>query len=100
MADSTQTIASLSYAVRSQYIPDYIRGAQAPRLYDIFAQNGAIPREYVKGSTINVNFLAELPPSTDTIPEDSDVSATSLVDAQTYMTWSSRWNLMRFSEKL
>ncbi|RPI95502.1 MAG: N4-gp56 family major capsid protein [Chloroflexi bacterium] len=100
MSDTTQTISSLSYAVRQQYIPDYIRGAQAPRLYDAYAENGAIPKEYVKGSTINVNFLSELPPATTAIPEDSDVQATSLVDAQASMGWSSRWNLLRYTEKL
>src|SRR5512138_3504576 len=100
MSDTTQTISSLSYAVRQQYIPDYIRGAQAPRLYDAYAQEGAIPREYVKGSSVNVNFLSELPPATSVIPEDSDVVATSLVDAQTAMGWSSRWNLLRYTEKL
>jgi len=100
MSDTTQTISSLSYAVRQQYIPDYIRGAQAPRLYDAYAQDGAIPKEYVKGSSVNVNFLSELPPATSVIPEDSDVVATSLVDAQATMGWSSRWNLLRYTEKL
>jgi len=99
-----QTTSNLSSARWAKYLPDYIRGATFERAYDAFAMGNVVPDERMsdlfKSSSINLQFLSELEPGTETIPESLDVSASALRDATFQITPTSRFGLIEASEAL
>jgi N4-gp56 family major capsid protein len=98
---SVQTTSNLSNAQHAQYMEEYIRGAKLVRLYDNFAKPiGKDMGTYTKGSSVVVNFLGDMNPGTETIPENADVTPSTTRDATASMTWESRWGALQASEKL
>jgi N4-gp56 family major capsid protein len=96
-----QTTTLLPYATRAQYIADYIAAAQLERLYDnISSPIGKEMGVYTKGSSVVVNYAADLQPTTETISEISDVTPATIRDAIASVAWTSRRNAIQASEKL
>jgi N4-gp56 family major capsid protein len=99
-----QTTSTLTYARWAKYLPEYIRAAAFERLYDSLAMGNVIPDERMsdlwRSSSINLEFLSELEPGTETIPEDLDVRGNALRDASFEITPTSRFGLIEASEKL
>lgn len=99
-----QTTSNLSSARWAKYLPDYVRAAQFERVYDAFAMGNVVPdanmTDLFKSSSINLQFLSELEPGTETIPESLDVTASSLRDATFQITPTSRFGLIEASEAL
>ena len=99
-----QTVGNLSSATWAKYLPEYVRGARFERVYDAFAMDNVIPDERMgdlwKSSSINLEFLSELEPGTETIPESLDVNASAFRDATFQITPTSRFGLLEASERL
>jgi N4-gp56 family major capsid protein len=96
-----QTVANLSNSVRTQYIEAYLRGALRRRLYDqVAAPVGRNLEELQHGSSVQVNFLLNMDPSTTAISELVDVTPQKLIDKTASITPTSRGNALRFSELL
>lgn len=92
---------ALSNAVRTQYIADYLEGAMAERLYDQLAMPvGANMAELKRGSSVQVNFLADMNPGTTAISEVTDITPQTLVDAVASVTPTSRAEALKASELL
>ena len=73
MADFNTT-TNIDGAIRAQYLADYIEGAKQVRLYDQLASPiGANMAELSNGSSVVVNFLSGLNPTSQTISETTDI---------------------------
>jgi hypothetical protein len=98
---ATQTTSNLTNAQHAQYIEEYIRGAKLVRLYDNYATPiGKDMGRYTEGSSVVVNYLGDIPPGSDTIPENADVLPVATKDATASVGWSSRYGTIQCSEKL
>lgn len=99
-----QTTSNLSNARWAKYLPEYRRAAQFERVYDALAMEKVIPDERMgdlyKSSSINLQFLSDIEPGTDTIPESLDVGASAQRDATFQITSTSRYGLIEASELL
>lgn len=102
--NGVQTTSNLSNARWAKYLPSYFRAAKFERTYDLFAKDAVVPDERMadlyRSSSINLNFLADMEPGTETIPQSLDVSATALRDATISITPTSRFGLIEGSEAL
>lgn len=95
------TTSTLPNSVRIQYLPDYMGGVMAGRVYDPYAQ--PVPgdmRELMKGSAVQVNFLSDLPPSTQTVSQSTDITPRRFIDATATITPTSRHDAVEDSELL
>jgi N4-gp56 family major capsid protein len=98
---TVQTTSNLSNALIARYIADYIQAAKLIRLYDqISVPVGKEMGVYTEGSSVNVNFASDLPPSTTAISEIADVVPSTVRDATAQVTWTSRRDAIQVSEKL
>jgi len=98
---TVQTTSNLSNALRAQYLEDYIKAAQMVRLYDQFSfPVGQDMSALTKGSSVVVNFLADMEPGSTTISETADVTPSTVRDATVSVTPTSRWGAIQVSEKL
>jgi N4-gp56 family major capsid protein len=96
-----QTVANLANSIRTQYIEAYMRGALRRRLYDQLSHPvGRDIEELQHGSSVQINFLLGMDPSTTAISELVDITPQALVDKTASITPTSRGNALRFSELL
>jgi hypothetical protein len=99
-----QTTSNLTNARWAKYLPEYIRAAMFERTYDFFASDAVVPDERMadlwRSSSINLNFISDMEPGTDTIPETLDVPSTAVRDATFQITPTSRFGLIEASEVL
>ena len=105
MAIQTVSAASgaeaLSNAVRTRYLADYERGAMLARLYDQIAYPiGQDMSRLARGSSVTVNFLADMNPGTSAISETVDITPQTLTDGTTTLTPTSRGEALQASELL
>ncbi len=92
---------ALSNATRTQYLADYLEAAMIERLYDQYAAPiGKNMEELQKGSSVTVNFLADMTPGTSSISEVVDITAQTLGDATATLTPTSRAEALKASELL
>lgn len=95
------TVSTLSDSVRIQYLAQYLLGTGPARIYDQFAS--PIPgnmAEISKGSSVQVNFLSHLPPSTQTISATVDIVPRAFEDATASITPTSRGDAIQDTELL
>src|SRR5574341_338572 len=99
-----QTTSNLSNARWAKYLPEYMRAAEFERTYDFFASDAVVPDERMadlwRSSSINLNFLADIEPQENTIPETLDVPSVAVRDATFQITPTSRYGLIEASELL
>jgi hypothetical protein len=97
---SIQTTSNLTNSIRTQYISNYIDGAYGMRVYDQLAVPfpGISASEVMKGSSVTYPFLSGMTPSTETIPQDHDVTPQILRDATGTFTPTSRWGALQWTE--
>ncbi len=99
-----QTTSNLSNARWAKFVPEYIRAADFERVYDALAMENVIPNSQMsdlyRASSVKLEFASEIEPSTATIPETLDVSASALRDAVVTVTPTSRYGLIEASELL
>jgi len=99
-----QTTANLTNARWAKYLPGYMRAAQFERTYDFFASDAVVPDERMadlfRSSSVNLNFMSDMEPGTDTIPESLDVPSSAVRDATFQITPTSRFGLIEASELL
>lgn len=96
-----QTTGNLSNSVRTKYMEKYLQAAEAARLYDQFATNVPATREQLDGlSPIQFPFLSDLPISTSTISETTDITPQTVRDAVLTITSTSRGDAIQWSEAL
>jgi N4-gp56 family major capsid protein len=99
-----QTTGNLTNARWAKYLPEYFRAAMFERTYDFFASDAVVPDERMadlwRSSSINLNFISDMEPGTDTIPETLDVPSTAVRDATFQITPTSRFGLVEASELL
>ncbi len=99
-----QTTANLTNARWAKYLPEYLRAATFERTYDFFASDAVVPDERMadlwRSSSVNLNFISDMEPGTDTIPETLDVPSTAVRDATFQITPTSRFGLTEASEVL
>ncbi len=102
MADSIQTTTNLSDSIRAQYEADYFGQAWVSRLYDQLAVPfpGLSEQQAMQGSSVVYPFLGSMAPGTTTISQVADVTPTSLVDATSSITPTSRWGALQWAEAL
>lgn len=92
---------ALSNSVRTQYIENYLEGAKSARLYDqIAAPVGSNMPQLKRGSSVQVEFLSDMPIATSAISEVTDLTPVAIRDAVASITPTSRANSMQASEKL
>ena len=92
---------ALSNSVRTQYIENYFEGAMSERIYDqIAAPIGQNMSQLKRGSSVQVEFLSDMPIATSAISEVTDLTPVALRDATASITPTSRANSMQASEKL
>lgn len=92
---------ALSNSVRTQYIENYMEGVMAERLYDqIAAPVGRNMRELKRGSSVQVEFLSDMPVATSAISEVTDITPTYLQDAVASVTPTSRGAALQASQEL
>lgn len=100
-ANGLQTTSNLTNARWAKYLPDYIRAAMFARVYDVLSKPVAKDMSNMyEGSSVVLNFLSDLEPSTSTIPESTDVTPVAFRDATATITPTSRWNAIQVSEVL
>lgn len=96
-----QISSNLSNARWAKYLPDYKRAAMFQRVYDILSKPvGANMADLYRGSSIVLNFLSDLEPTTAPIPETTDVTPVAFRDATVSITPTSRYNAIQVSELL
>ena len=99
-----QTTSNLTGARWAKYLQEYMRAAQFERAYDFFASGAVVPDERMadlwRSSSVNLNFISDMEPGTDTIPETLDVPSTAVRDATFQITPTSRYGLIEASETL
>lgn len=97
---SIQTTSNLTNSIRTQYISNYIDGVYGMRVYDQLAVPfpGISASEVMKGSSVTYPFLSGMTPSTETIPQDHDVTPQILRDATGTFTPTSRWGALQWTE--
>jgi len=92
---------ALSNAVRTRYLEDYWRAARLYRLYDQLATPvGKDMSRLARGSTVTINFLADMIPGTTAISETVDITPQALSDATATLTPTSRAEALQGSELL
>jgi N4-gp56 family major capsid protein len=92
---------ALSNSVRTQYVENYLEGAMAERLYDqISMPIGKNMAELKRGSSVQVEFLSDMPVATAAISEVTDITPTYLVDAVASVTPTSRGAALQSSQEL
>lgn len=96
------TTSTLSNSVRTQYTSDYKLGAMGARLYDQMAMwpIGKPMTELMKGSSVQINFLGDLPLGTTAISQLADITPVTFRDATASITPTSRANAVQDSELL
>lgn len=98
---TVSTTNTLTNATRSQYIEDYLAGAQMVRLYDqISSPVGRNMSELERGTTVTIPFISDMAPSTSAISELTDITPSALVDATATVTPTSRAQALQASERL
>lgn len=98
---AVQITTNLSNSVRTQYEAKYKMAAMAARLYDQIATPvGSNMSELEKGSAVQVEFLAGLPPVVSTISQLTDITPRTTTDAVATVTPSSRGDAIQWSEAL
>ena len=81
----------LSNSIRTQYIEDYLEGAEQERLYDqIAAPIGKSMETLQRGSSVQVDFLSDMQPGTTAISEVADITPQALRDATASISPTSR----------
>lgn len=98
-----ETTTSLSNAIRTRYISDYIEAAKMQRLYDLYAapvERWNVERDAGLGSSVLVNFLSDMTPGTSTISQSVDVTPQVLEDATASITPTSRGEALQWTEAL
>ena len=91
----------LSNSIRTQYIEDYLEGAEMERLYDQLATPIGKPMETLqRGSSVQVDFLSDMQPGTTAISEVADITPQALRDATASISPTSRGEALQCSEKL
>lgn len=99
-----QTTSNLTNSRWTKYLPEYMRAAEFQKLYDMYSHEAVVPDERMsdlyRSSSIKLNFLSDMEPGTDTIPETLDVPSTAVRDAQFEITPTSRYGVIEVSEKL
>lgn len=90
MTINTTTV--LSDALRVQYVAEYERAADFSKLYDQYATpaKGMPMSELIRGSSVQYNYLSDLPPQTSTISQLTDVTPLTFKDASASITPTSR----------
>ncbi len=90
-------------SIRTLYAADYMEAAGYARRYDQLAVPMArygVERAARLGNTFQVNFLQDIPPGTSVIPEDADVTPSTIGDATATLSPTSRWVALQWSEHL
>ncbi len=105
MAIQTVSAASgaeaLSNAVRTRYLADYIDAAMMARLYDQLASPvGQDMGTLARGSSVTLNFIADMEPGTSAISETVDITPQTITDGTTTLTPVSRAEALQSSELL
>ncbi len=99
-----QTTSNLSNARWAKYLPEYMRAAEFERSYDLFSEGAVVPDERMqdlsRSSTVNLNFIGDMEPGEDTIPQSLDVPSQAVRDATVSITPTSRYGLIEASELL
>jgi len=96
----TQT-TTLANSIRTQYLADYIDGAEQRKVYDQLATPiGRNMSELIRGSSVQVEFLSDLAPATVAISQVTDVTPVTMTDAVASVTPTSRANAIQDSELL
>jgi N4-gp56 family major capsid protein len=99
--NGVQTTSNLTNARWAKYLPEYIRAAKFARVYDALSKPvGRDMADLYRSSSIVLNFLSDLEPATQAIPETHDVSPVAFRDATTSITPTSRYNAIEVSEVL
>jgi N4-gp56 family major capsid protein len=92
---------ALTNSVRTQYIEEYLEAAAMERLYDQIASPIGKPMEELKrGSSVQVEYLSDMTPSTSAISEVIDLVPQALRDATGSVTPTSRADAIQCSELL
>src|SRR3972149_461381 len=90
---------ALSNSVRTQYVEDYLEGAQMVRFYDQLASPiGKNLEELQRGTSVQVEFLSEMRVATSAISEVVDITPQALRDATASLTPTSRADALQASE--
>ena len=105
---TVQTVSStavggqnLPNSVRTQYIEEYMEGAEMVRLYDqLAAPVGKDMGNLARGSSVQVDVLSDMEPGTTAISEVSDITPQALRDATLSITPTSRGEALQCSELL
>jgi N4-gp56 family major capsid protein len=92
---------ALTNSIRTQYVADYLRGANVARLYDqLSVPIGRPMSELNRGSDVQHNFLSDMEPGTSAISEVTDLTPQALRDATVSVTPTSRAEALQTSENL
>ena len=95
------TSNSLTNALRTQYEAAYRMGVDPVRLYDQLAlPYGKDMSMLTKGSSVQINYMSDLVPTTQTISETVDLTPVAFDDATHAITPTSRANAIKVSEKM
>ena len=92
---------ALSNSIRTQYVEEYLEAAAMERLYDQISSPIGKPMEELKrGSSVQVEFLSDMTPSTSAISEVVDIVPQALRDNTASLTPTSRADAIQCSELL
>lgn len=96
------TTSTLTNAVRTAYVGEYLQAANFARVYDQYATpaKGMPMSELIRATTVQYNFLSDLAPATGTISQVADVTPVTFRDATTTITPTSRANAIQDAELL
>lgn len=99
--NGVQMTTNLSNSRWAKYLPDYIEAGMFHRVYDVLSKPiGKDMLDLYRGSSIVLNFMSDLEPGVDAIPEDQDVGVESFRDATATVTPTSRYKAIQVSEAL
>lgn len=95
------TVAQLSSAVRARYMPDYIRGVENRKLYELMCYPIAKDKEILQNSSsVYTPYLSDMNITAQTISETVDIPPQNLRDTTADITPTSRGDAIQDSEKL
>lgn len=98
-----QSTSPLDGSVRTLYAAEYVEGAKYSKLYEQLAvpvSQYGVEKAARLGNTITLNFLSDVVRGTSVIPENTDVTPTTLADATATLTPTSRWVALQWSEEM
>lgn len=97
-----QQTTNLTNSIRTQYVADYYDKAFGLRLYDQLAipVPGITPQDAITGSSVQVDYLSSMAPSTTAISQTQDITPQILYDATASATPTSRRDALQWAENL